>query len=68
MKDSNGGTANKPGEVEQRKLKNDVENWGKLPEKERARVKAALLRGLPAKDKAVMEAYFEKLNNKKTSK
>jgi len=31
-------------------------------------VKAALLRGLPAKDKAVMEAYFEKLNNKKTSK
>jgi hypothetical protein len=64
MKDSNGGTANKPGEVDQRKLKNDVDNWGKLPEKERVRVKAALLRGLPAKDRAVMEAYFEKLNSK----
>lgn len=64
MKDSNGGTANKPGEVDQRKVKEITEAWGKLPEKERAKALVELTRGMPAKDRAVIEAYFKELAKK----
>jgi len=38
--------------------------WGKLPEKERARALVELTRGLPAADRAVIEAYFKELSKK----
>jgi hypothetical protein len=41
--------------------------WGKLPEKERARAIQELVRGMPAKDRAVIEEYFRQLQ-KKSSK
>jgi hypothetical protein len=62
--DTNGGTANKPGEVDQKKVKEVAELWGKLPEKERAKALVELTRGMPAKDRAVIEAYFKELAKK----
>jgi len=67
MKDSNGGTANAKGEVDQKKVKEIADLWGKLPEKERAKALVELTRGMPAKDRAVIEAYFKELA-KKSSK
>jgi hypothetical protein len=64
MKDSNGGTANGKGDVDQQKVKEIAELWGKLPEKERAKALVELTRGLPAKDRAIMEAYFKELAKK----
>ena len=62
-----GGTANGKGEVEIKRVKEIAEVWGKLPEKERARALVELTRGMPAKDRAVIEAYFKELQ-KKSSK
>jgi hypothetical protein len=35
--------------------------WGKLPEKERAKAMADLTRGMPAKYRDAIEAYFKQL-------
>lgn len=43
------------------KIKEIAEVWGKLPEKERAKALVELTRRMPAKDKAVVEAYFKEL-------
>lgn len=59
--DTQGGSANKPGEIDQKKVNEIAEVWGKLPEKERARALVELTRGLPAQDRAVIEAYFKRL-------
>jgi hypothetical protein len=67
MKDTNGGTANGKGEVDQQKVKEIAELWGKLPEKERAKALVELTRSMPAKDRAVIESYFKELA-KKSSK
>jgi len=67
MQDTNGGTANGKGEVDQKKVKEIADLWGKLPEKERAKALVELTRGMPAKDRAVIEAYFKELA-KKSSK
>jgi hypothetical protein len=50
--------------VDKRKVKEIADVWGKLPEKERARALVELTRGMPAKDKAVIEAYFKELAKK----
>ncbi|MBY0231883.1 MAG: hypothetical protein K2W96_21585 [Gemmataceae bacterium] len=47
-----------------KKLKETAEQWGKLPEKERAQALRELTRDLPAKDRAVIEAYFREIQNK----
>jgi len=47
--------------VDSKKVKEIADVWGKLPEKERARAMVELTRGMPAKDRAVIEAYFKKL-------
>jgi hypothetical protein len=52
------------GRVDAKRLQQLVENWGKLPEKERAKVRAELLRKMSSKDRSVIEAYFEKLAKK----
>ena len=50
--------------MDQKKVKEIAEQWGKLPEKERARALVELTRGMPAKDRAVIEAYFRELAKK----
>jgi hypothetical protein len=65
--DTQGGTANGTGQVDSKKVKEIAEVWGKLPEKERAQALRELTRTMPAKDRAVIEAYFKELQ-KKSSK
>src|SRR6185437_8727993 len=50
-------SANGTGQVDTKKVKEIAEVWGKLPEKERARALVELTRNLPARDRAVIEAY-----------
>jgi len=50
--------------VDTKRVKEIAEVWGKLPEKERARALVELTRGMPAKDRAVIEAYFKELAKK----
>jgi hypothetical protein len=63
-KDTIKSSANGTGQVDQQKVKEVAELWGKLPEKERAKALVELTRGLPAKDRAIMEAYFKELAKK----
>jgi hypothetical protein len=64
MQDTMGGTANKPGEVDVKKVKEVAEMWGRLPEKERAAALRELTKTMPAKDRAVIEQYFKELQKK----
>jgi hypothetical protein len=57
-------SANGTGQVESKKVKEIADVWGKLPEKERAKALVELTRGMPAKDRAVIEAYFQELAKK----
>jgi len=50
--------------VDRKKVKEIADVWGKLPEKERARALVELTRDMPAKDRAVIEAYFKELAKK----
>jgi len=50
--------------VDSKRVKEIAEVWGKLPERERARALVELTRGMPAKDRAVIEAYFRELQKK----
>jgi hypothetical protein len=61
MQDTMGGTANGTGNVDSKRVKEVAEMWGKLPEKDRAEALKELTRGLPAKDRAVIERYFQEL-------
>lgn len=65
MKDSNIATNGGPGNVDQKKLKNLAENWGKLPEKERAQEMANLTRDMPPRYREVIEKYFKDLARSK---
>jgi hypothetical protein len=68
QRDTQGGTANGKGDVDSKKVKEIAEVWGKLPEKERAQALRELIRTMPAKDRAVIEAYFKELQKKSSSK
>jgi hypothetical protein len=59
-----GGT----GKADEKPIKHIVEMWGKLPEKEREKVMQELRQRLPAKDRAVMDAYIREMKNRSTSK
>lgn len=61
QQDSMGGQGTGPGHVDPKRLKEVAENWGKLPEKERARAMLELTRDLPPKYREVIENYFKKL-------
>jgi len=65
--DTKGGTASGKGEVDKKKVEELAAVWGKLPEKERTRMLVELTRGMPSKDRSVIEAYFKELQ-KKSSK
>jgi hypothetical protein len=62
MQDSNIATNGGPGNVLEQKLKAYQENWGKMPENERARAIQELTRDLPPRYKQVIEDYFKSLN------
>jgi hypothetical protein len=59
--DSVGGTNGGPGVVDPKKLKNLAENWGKLPEKERAKAMMEITKDLPPRYREVIENYFKTL-------
>ena len=61
MKDSNIANNGGPGNVDQKRLKGLAEQWGKLPEKERAAAMADLTRGMPPEYRDVIERYFKDL-------
>jgi hypothetical protein len=67
QQDTAGGTASGTGQVDAKRVKEIAEVWGKLPEKERARAIQELTRGMPTKDRAVIEEYFRQLQ-KRTGK
>ena len=62
MKDSNIGGGSGPGNVNEIKLKHYQDNWGKMPEAERARAIQELTRDLPPRYRLVIEDYFKSLN------
>ena len=53
----NGG----PGNVDPKKIKDLTENWGNLPEKERATALLELTRDMPPRYREAIENYFRKL-------
>jgi hypothetical protein len=61
MNDSNIATNSGPGKVDDKKLKGLAEQWGKLPEKERAKAMADLTRDMPARYREVIENYFKQI-------
>lgn len=50
-----------PGKVDAKKLQNLSQNWGKLPEKERAKAMMELTKDLPPRYREVIENYFRAL-------
>jgi tetratricopeptide (TPR) repeat protein len=61
QQDSVGGTNSGPGLVDPKKLKTLAENWGKLPEKERAKAMMEITKDLPPRYREVIENYFKSL-------
>ncbi len=61
QQDSVGGTNGGPGVVDPKKLKVLAENWGKLPEKERAKAMMEITKDLPPRYREVIENYFKTL-------
>jgi hypothetical protein len=59
--DSYGGNGSGPGQVDPKKFKEVAQNWGSLPEKERAKAILELTRGMPPKHRELIENYFKKL-------
>jgi hypothetical protein len=49
--------------VDIKKIKEIAQVWGTLPEKERAAAMVELTRGMPAKYRDAIEAYFKQLGN-----
>ncbi|HWG48029.1 MAG TPA: hypothetical protein VN688_35020 [Gemmataceae bacterium] len=49
------------GEIDMKKFKEYADVWGKLPERERAKAMTDLTRGMPAKYRDAIEAYFKQL-------
>jgi hypothetical protein len=47
--------------VDKKKLDGLAQQWGKLPEKERAKAMQELTRDLPPEYRELIEAYFRKL-------
>lgn len=53
------------GQIDQKKLKNYAENWGKLPPSERAKAVTEMTRDLPPRHRQLVEDYFKALNRSK---
>jgi hypothetical protein len=61
MKDSNIATNGGAGNVDQKRLKGLAEQWGKLPERDRAKAMADITRDMPPQYREVIERYFKDL-------
>lgn len=61
QQDSQIQTNSGPGVVDPKKLQNLAQNWGKLPEKERAKAMMELTKDLPPRYREVIEEYFKTL-------
>jgi len=61
MPDSQIAKNSGPGVVDPKKLQNLAQNWGKLPEKERAKAMMELTKDLPPRYREVIEDYFKSL-------
>jgi predicted Fe-S protein YdhL (DUF1289 family) len=61
-----GGSASGTGDIDKKRIKEIADVWGKLPEKEREKVMQELRQKLPARDRAIMDAYIQEM--KKRSK
>jgi hypothetical protein len=61
MQDSRIATNSGPGHVEDKKLRGLAQQWGKLPEKERAKAMQDLMSKMPERHREVIESYFKKL-------
>jgi len=68
QRDTQGGTASGSGQVDLKKVKELAEVWGKLPEKERAKAMRDLTLNMPARDRAVIEAYLKELQKRTPSR
>lgn len=64
--DSFGGQNSGPGNVDKKKLDGLAQQWGKLPEKERAKAMQELTRDLPPEYRELIEAYFRRLAQAET--
>ena len=62
MQDTNIGGQGGPGNVNEVKLKQYQENWGKMNDGERARAIQELTRDLPPRYRQVIEDYFKSIN------
>ena len=60
MQDSNIGTNSGPGNVDQKKIRDTIEAWGKLPEKERAKAMTEMIRTMPPAYRQMIEDYYRK--------
>jgi hypothetical protein len=49
------------GVVDQKRLQNYAQQWGKLPDKDRAKAMAELTRDMPPRYREVIESYFKKI-------
>lgn len=67
MKDSNIATNGGPGNVDPKKLRGLAKEWGKLPEKERAKAMQDLIRDMPPRHRELIENYFKKLAQNQAS-
>jgi len=62
--DTRGGTAKGTGAVDRTRVKETSDIWGKLQQKDRTQAIRDLSKGLPAKDRAVVEAYLRELEKR----
>jgi len=60
QKDSFGGTATGPGHVDPKKLKELVDGWGKLPEKDRVKAMTEMIRDMPPSYRQMIEDYYKR--------
>jgi len=62
QQDSFGGGSSGNGKVDEKKLRKLAEEWGKLPQAERAKAIQEISKDLPPKFKPMIEDYFKSLN------
>jgi len=62
--DSNNGNAQGTGDVDKKRVREIAAEWGKLPEKERARAMQELTRSLSPRDRAVIEEYVRRVQGR----
>jgi len=68
QQDSMGGTNGGPGNVDLKELKNKIESWGKLPEKDRAAAMQDLIKNLPVANRQQIEEYYKAITRSQEPK